>query len=391
MSSASLTGLNPDFDREGFLRDYWQQKPLLIKNLLPGFEDLLEAEELAGLACEQSIESRLVTGTGKTLQLRHGPFTEQDFTSLPARDYTLLVQAVDQWVEEVAGLRQCFDFLPNWRVEDIMISYATPGGGVGPHFDYYDVFLIQGSGKRRWQLGQLCDAATVCENRAGLSILREFKEQQSWDLEPGDALYLPPRYAHWGTAVESGLCYSLGLRSPSLAEMLEGFSDTLIDKADPGDRFVDPAPAMPRHPAEIQAEALIPAYQHLLQTLQQPAEFQRWFGCQVTAPRYPEQILAPAQHWDQQSLSRALAAGAEVLRHPGARFAYLLPPGGDQVLCFVNGEAFTLPGSDLHIVQNLCDLTIENTSEICSQLLQGHGAELVLNLVNEGALVLELE
>lgn len=132
-----------------FLRRHWQRKPLLLRQAFPGFRDPLSPEELAGLACEQEVESRLVFTEPATWRLRQGPFAETDFTSLPERDWTLLVQAVDHWVPEVKALLQSVPFLPSWRVDDVMVSYATPGGGVGPHFDYYDVFLVQGQGSRR--------------------------------------------------------------------------------------------------------------------------------------------------------------------------------------------------------------------------------------------------
>ncbi|WP_279293382.1 cupin domain-containing protein, partial [Pseudomonas aeruginosa] len=138
-----------------FLRDYWQRKPLLVRQAIPDFESPLSADELAGLSLEESVESRIVLEHGKTpWEMRRGPFQEEDYQHLPEQDWTLLVQAVDQFVPEVAQLLEQFRFLPSWRIDDVMISYAAPGGGVGPHFDNYDVFLLQGHGRRRWKVGQ---------------------------------------------------------------------------------------------------------------------------------------------------------------------------------------------------------------------------------------------
>src|SRR5690606_1072476 len=186
--------------------------------------DPLSPEELAGLACESFVESRLVSRSNDDWRMRNGPFRERDFLKLPERDWTLLVQAVDQWLPEVRKLLRHVDFLPSWRVDDVMISYATPGGGVGPHFDYYDVFLVQGLGSRVWKLGQWCTAADELRSESGLKLLRHFETRAEYTLHPGDVLYVPPGLAHWGTSIDNSLCYSLGFRAPSVAELLMDYS-----------------------------------------------------------------------------------------------------------------------------------------------------------------------
>lgn len=184
-----------------FLRDYWQRKPLLVRQAIPDFESPLSADELAGLSLEESVESRIVLEHGKTpWEMRRGPFQEEDYQHLPEQDWTLLVQAVDQFVPEVAQLLEQFRFLPSWRIDDVMISYAAPGGGVGPHFDNYDVFLLQGHGRRRWKVGQMCSSDSPLREHADLRILADFEQSDEWVLEPGDMLYLPPRLAHYGIA-----------------------------------------------------------------------------------------------------------------------------------------------------------------------------------------------
>jgi 50S ribosomal protein L16 3-hydroxylase len=187
-----------NFDVETFLQEYWQQKPLLIRNAFADWANPLEPDELAGLACEPEVESRLVVGAQGSWAVEHGPLAEARFAALGQEPSTLLVQAVDHHVPEVAALLAPFRFIPNWRIDDVMVSYATDGGGVGPHFDQYDVFLIQGHGQRRWRVGQLCDDNSPLLPHDELRLLADFQATDEWLLEPGDILYVPPRIAHDG-------------------------------------------------------------------------------------------------------------------------------------------------------------------------------------------------
>lgn len=215
--------------QDEFLRDYWQRKPLLFRQAMPDFKPGISMDEVAGLALEESIESRLVTETPGARQpwtVRHGPFSEQDLTSLPASHWSLLVQAVDQWVPEVSRLLSEFTFLPAWRLDDIMISIAPEQGSVGPHYDQYDVFLLQVEGHRRWTVGTPCSPDTPIIEGAPLRILRQGLPEptQEWDLAPGDMLYLPPRYAHHGVALDTCMTWSVGFRAPDAAEVLHGLA-----------------------------------------------------------------------------------------------------------------------------------------------------------------------
>ena len=176
------------------------------------FDDPLSAEELAGLACEEEIESRLVLGE-RDWTLRHGPFQESDFTSLAENNWSLLVQSVDIYINAFKELQNLFTFIPKWRLEDVMVSFAVPGGGVGPHFDYYDVFLVQGSGQRRWRIGKKCQSNAKLQNNSGLALLNSFNTQQEIILSAGDVLYIPPQFAHWGEAISDSFCYSIGFSS----------------------------------------------------------------------------------------------------------------------------------------------------------------------------------
>ena len=176
---------------EVFLRDYWQKKPLLIRQAIANFESPLEGNDLAGLSLEEMVESRIVLEHGETpWQLKHGPFDDDTYSSLPERDWTLLVQAVDQFSPEVAAVLEHFQVLPNWRIDDVMIGFAVPGGSVGPHYDNYDVFLLQAEGQRTWKVGQMCNSESPLLAHPDLRILDGFEQTDEWVLEPGDMLYL---------------------------------------------------------------------------------------------------------------------------------------------------------------------------------------------------------
>ncbi|MCK5433342.1 MAG: cupin domain-containing protein, partial [Gammaproteobacteria bacterium] len=185
-----------------FLSEYWQKKPLLIRNGLPDLESPIAPDVLAGLACEEGVESRLLIQgeNDQKWELKHGPFNDEIFSQLPESHWTLLVQAVDHWIPEAGNLLNLFDFIPRWRIDDLMISYASDGGGVGPHFDNYDVFLVQTSGKRKWEIGGVYNETTPRRENLPVNILSEFEVLETWILEPGDILYVPPGIGHNGIA-----------------------------------------------------------------------------------------------------------------------------------------------------------------------------------------------
>ena len=251
-----------------FLAEYWQKKPLLIKNAIPNFESLLSPEELAGLACEDDVQSRIVEYIKGEWHAHHGPFDDDDFAKLPEKpskehNWTLLVQSVNHYLPEASALLQQFDFIPHARLDDLMVSYAPDGGGVGPHFDSYDVFLLQGQGKRLWRISEQSDLTLV--EGAPLRILKNFDTAQEWLLEAGDMLYLPPHLAHWGVAVSDGgkdcMTYSIGFRAPKNQELATEFLGFMQDKLNQ-DQLVldgiyqDADLTLQLHPAEIGKEMI---------------------------------------------------------------------------------------------------------------------------------------
>lgn len=277
---------------EVFLRDYWQQAPLLIRDACPDYESPISADELAGLATDAEVESRLVIEAGSSgpWELRHGPFADEDFAALPESHWSLLVQAVDLWVPESRKLLERFNFLPAWRLDDLMVSYAPPGGSVGPHYDQYDVFLLQVSGERRWQLGGECDEMTPLVPGTDLRIVQNFEVQEDWVLKPGDMLYLPPNVAHWGVAESECLTFSIGFRSPLLTDMLGDLALELAvqSEADAPRHYRDPplTPAMASD--EVDAAYLAKAKQDLLALINDDAVIADWFARYMTQPKYPD-------------------------------------------------------------------------------------------------------
>jgi len=366
-----------------FLRDYWQKRPLLIRQAIPGFVSPISPDELAGLSLEEEVESRLVIEHGEQpWELRRGPFTDETYQNLPERDWTLLVQAVDQFVPEVAELLEHFRFLPSWRIDDVMISYAAPGGGVGPHFDNYDVFLLQGYGKRRWRIGQMCDSASPLMKHPDLRILADFQDSDDWVLEPGDMLYLPPRLAHLGTAVDECMTYSVGFRAPSAAEVLTHFTDFLAQFLPDEERYGDADISPCDDPSQIQIDAL----ERLKALIQEHMGDERllltWFGQFMTEPRYPE--LVAGTEIPEEELLAGLQEGAILIRNPSARLAWS-EMDGDLVL-FASGQSRLLPGKLRELLKLVCSAEALHFANLEGWLADEDGCQLIWQLVQQGSL-----
>ena len=366
-----------------FLRDYWQKKPLLIRQAIPDFQSPIDADELAGLALEEEVESRLVLEKGeRPWELRRGPFAEDAFSTLPEREWTLLVQAVDQFVPEVAELLEQFRFLPSWRIDDVMISFAAPGGSVGPHFDNYDVFLLQAQGKRNWKIGQMCSAESPLLQHADLRILAEFEESAEWVLEPGDMLYLPPRLAHFGIAEDDCMTYSVGFRAPSAAEVLTHFTDFLAQYLTDEERYTD-ADAQPvSDPHQIQSDALDRLKSLLAEHMSDERMLLTWFGQFMTEPRYPE--LVAGEELGEDDFINSLQDGAILVRNPSARMAW--SEVDDDVLLFASGQSRYLPGKLRELLKLVCAADALHAENLGEWLLDEDARDLLCELVKQGSL-----
>ena len=366
-----------------FLRDYWQKKPLLIRQAIPEFESPLSPDELAGLALEEEIESRLVIEHGEQpWELKRGPFTEDTFQNLPERDWTLLVQAVDQFIPEVAELLDNFRFLPSWRIDDVMISFAAPGGGVGPHFDNYDVFLLQAHGTRRWRIGQMCDADSALLEHADLRILADFQETQEWVLEPGDMLYLPPRLAHFGTAEDDCMTYSIGFRAPSAAEVLTHFTDFLAQFLSDEERYSDADYQPLGDPQQIRHDALDRLKALLAEHMSDERLLLTWFGQFMTEPRYPERVAG--NPIEDHELLEALEQGALLVRNPSARLAW--SDVDEDLLLFASGNSRLLSGHLRELLRNICAADALHVENLQPWLSDDEGRKLLCELIKQGSL-----
>jgi 50S ribosomal protein L16 3-hydroxylase len=368
-------------DKEAFLARYWQREPLLIRQGIPDFTPPLSADELAGLAMEEDIESRVIEYRDRQWLLHHGPFSETDFQ----RDvpWTLLVQAVDHCSDAVAALRRLVDFLPQWRVDDVMVSYAVDGGSVGPHYDNYDVFLLQGEGARRWQVGQRCDADTALLPHDELRLLRDFQCQQEYLLEAGDILYLPPGVAHWGIAKGECTTFSIGFRAPRVNDMVSRWVDSLLANMDPelfySDSHIEPV----SRAGEIRPRDLQRVMAQLQAALAQDSD-NHWFGELVTEPRY-----------DLCSDDEDLAGAGDLLADdpdlvalsPAARVAWQQEAAG--IVVFANGEARLFSATVLPDLLLLCETWRLAGRELTLALARPDSRQLLEHLLTLGCIYVE--
>ena len=330
-----------------FLRDYWQKRPLLVRNAFPGIVSPIEPEDLAGLACEEAALSRLVAHDrgNDSWMVRHGPFDEALFPQLGDHDWTLLVQDVDKWDMDVAALLPAFGFLPRWRIDDIMVSFAATGGSVGAHVDQYDVFLLQAQGHRRWQIDAGPNPPLAFRDDVELKLLREFTPTHDWVLGPGDMLYLPPGVPHHGIAVDPCLTFSVGMRAPSAAELLGDFVDTLAADADEAVRYRDPDLVVPADPNEVDEDAMRRVVDGLnALRMNDPDRLGDWFGRFITLYRSAGEVPAAERAPPRIEVEWDLGHGATLVRHPWSRAVWRRAGGSGRL--FVSGRVYALPVRD---------------------------------------------
>ena len=342
------------FDSAGFLRDHWQKKPLLIRNPWQSWSNPLDPDELAGLACEEEVEARLIRQVRDTWKVEHGPFVEARFGTLGKQPWTLLVQAVDTQVPEVAALIAPFRFIPNWRIDDVMVSYAVDGGGVGPHVDQYDVFLVQGLGRRRWRIGAGCDRASDLLPHDELRLLAHFEASDEWILEPGDILYLPPGVAHDGVAVgDDCMTYSIGFRAPSRDELIAHWSEHLVGETRDDDRYADPDLQVQENPGEISAQAIARLHAMVAEKMLDRDAFARWFGEYNSRPKNPDLDWRPDEPIQIEELRTRLGGGVALCRNPASRFSFIRQSANSVVL-FVDGERFECAEETIALAELFC-------------------------------------
>lgn len=356
-------------DGADFLRDYWQQRPLLMRQAAQDV-DLVDGDMLAGLALEESVESRLITGgDAGDWQARSGPFTEADFAALPASNWTLLLQSVDHYLTETSLLLDSFNFLPAWRIEDIMISYAAKGGGVGPHFDHYDVFLIQTAGTRRWRLGPRCDANSPLQDNDSLKLLAAMPVTEEFVLEPGDVLYLPPGIAHWGSATSDDcITWSVGFRAPELHQLL----DWLLAESEAArglTLFADAGRGLPADASVAAAdiEAMTHQAKAIFDQIPLTSSLCKWLSL-------PRQDTLELLGVDDAALL-SLNPNAVLVRHGGAR---LLAENASASRVWINGEVYDIAADAQPLAQKLIHKRLFEEQEL-TLLMQSPAARALLS------------
>jgi 50S ribosomal protein L16 3-hydroxylase len=306
------------------------------------------------LAQEDGVEARLVLEKGKTpWELRKGPFGAKDFKALPASHWTLLVQAVDHYLPALSDYVAKFDFLPAWRIDDVMISYAVEGGSVGPHYDQYDVFLIQGFGNRRWQLGQRCDERSPRVEGTPLRILRDIDVNFDEVVNPGDLLYLPPGMAHFGVAQNPCTTYSIGFRAPALAHLLERVVDAALEESGSNRLFADSDRAPAPHPGELTDTDLEALRSQLLTLLDNRDTLRAALAPFLSEPKYDD-YEPQGEELALDEIREALAGGAFLRRDPASRMIYTVKDGVLHEL-FINGQKEWFPPAAATLVRLLAD------------------------------------
>lgn len=373
-----------DISIEVFLRDYWQKKPLLIRNAFPDFESPITPDELAGLACETDTARIVIEKGGKhAWEVRHGAFDDADFTNLPETHWTLLVNDTDQHLAELKAVMEPFRFIPDWRIDDLMISFAVEGGSVGPHVDEYDVFLIQAQGQRRWQI--TTQPAKPDNFLAGLDlrIMRDFEAEQEWVVNPGDMLYLPPNVPHYGVALNECMTYSVGFRAPSQAEMLENLVENLLENPRLKQRFNDSERECQAHPGELTAGDMERLIDFVVDALPQDTQaLQLWLGKYLSQPKVDNNDTLEPSCLSKAELIKLINRRATFEKPPGIRFLYFI--NDDEICLFANGTLHRAAAEQLQFIQYLCNTTIFKHNSYKTHLQDKNALELWRDLLESG-------
>lgn len=320
--SQSLTVLG-GITAEQFLTEYWQKKPLLVRNAMPEIIGLLEPDDVKELALDEDISARLIRQKNKNpneWHVKSSPLTKGDFQKLPNL-WTILVQAVDHYSFDIAELWKKFPFIPQWRRDDIMVSYAPKGGSVGKHFDFYDVFLVQGHGHRRWQLGQMCDESTTFVPDQPLKLLTEIDVQFDEVLAPGDLLYVPPGLSHYGVAEDDCLTFSFGFRMPNLAEMSDRLSEQFAKNSALKQPLADITRQKTNNIGEINGTEFSYLKTQLLDYLTQAPEFDAAIMAYMSESKYPNSIPEP-EEIAVDDLLEVIHSGYQLLLEPASKILY---------------------------------------------------------------------
>lgn len=364
-------------DHQEFLQDYWQKKPLLLRQAFPAFSPELDIDDIAGLACEELAESRLIRGSypEQDWELEYGPFDEKTLRKLPESRWTLLVQDVEKHYPPLRRLVESFTFLPRWRIDDLMVSVAAPGGSVGPHSDQYDVFLLQAEGRRRWQIAENYDRELQQDTE--LNVLKSFEAEQEWILEPGDMLYLPPGVAHHGVALDRCMTWSFGMRAPSAADLLQALGEWLASCRGEGPRYADPDLQAVGPGAELDADSVRRFSDLAAGMVENTADFTEFLGSFLSRYRLAHEPLGPEPEISEDELLASLGDGCTLRHNPWTRLIWTTKDTGATL--FAAGSAFPCKRE---IATTVCEpgklatagpeLTAADTALLCELVNAGH-------------------
>ncbi|MGV3346551.1 JmjC domain-containing protein [Enterobacteriaceae bacterium LUAb1] len=335
-----------DLNWPEFIAKYWQKRPVLLKQAIKNFSDPISPDELAGLAMENEVDSRIISHNTGQWQITHGPFDR--YEHLGEHNWSLLVQAVNHWHTPSSALMQPFRVLPDWRLDDLMISFSVPGGGVGPHLDQYDVFIIQGTGRRRWRVGEK-EPVRQHSPHPGLLQVDPFTAIIDEETQAGDILYIPPGFPHEGVSLENSLNYSVGFRAPNARELLSSFADYILEKELGSHRYSDPCVPERAFPSLILPQELESIRKIMLETVNTPEHFQQWFGTFISQSRHELDIAPPDPPYQPDEIYDTLRQGGILQRLSGLRVLTV----GENV--FINGEAihFTCLPVQHHLANKL--------------------------------------
>lgn len=339
---------------EQFLSEYWQKKPLLVRNAMPEIASLLEPNDVMELALEEHVSARLIKQKDRDpnqWSVKSSPLLKADFQKMP-KLWTLLVQAVDHYSFDLSALWKKFPFIPQWRRDDIMVSYAPQGGSVGKHFDFYDVFLVQGYGHRRWQLGQMCDTETPFVPGQPLKLLPEIEVNFDEVLAPGDLLYVPPGLAHYGVAEDDCLTYSFGFRMPNISDMMDSVGDKFSENETLRNPLLDIIRDQVGAIGEVSSNELEYLKEHIMQQLHNSNVLEDAIMSLMSEPKYPEN-LPEAEEIGTGDLEEALDQGYSLMLEPASRLLYTETDG--DVLFWANGEGVCISETFTAKLKQLAD------------------------------------
>jgi len=379
---------NTLLSQQDFLEQYWQKKPLLIRQAFTDFKSPLSPDELAGLACEEEVESRLIEehGVKGKWQVTRGPLMEEDFARLPKTHWTMLVQDVDKHLPELQVLLDPFRFIPDWRRDDLMISYAPKFGSVGPHTDSYDVFLLQAMGTRQWQIMDEPLHEAVLIDGIDLQILKEFNADQTWELQPGDMLYLPPHIAHHGVALDECMTFSFGFRAPKKVELLDSLVNTLLEKSLAKGLYADPDLRLNQHKAEIDSQAVTRVKQLLHQTIDEAEPILASVLAKFVTESKPSLVNLADEFATEpmtvEDINRLFERGEQLQRNVYYRFAWLKNATGGEL--FMAGEGYAVDETGVPFLPLLTERDFLEQDEWVRLKQSKSAVNVLIDLISEG-------